>query len=67
MGSFRLTKLALADFRSIGRYTQTTWGRVQRDTYLGKIDQAFHMLAQDPQRGRACVDILPTPPSGCSC
>lgn len=57
MGSFRLTQLALTDLRSIGRYTQTTWGREQRDRYLAKLDQSFHLLAQEPQRGRDCADI----------
>ena len=38
MAVFRLTKLALADLRSIGRYTQTTWGREQRNRYLAKLD-----------------------------
>jgi type 1 fimbriae regulatory protein FimB len=37
MGGFRLTQLALTDLRSIGRYTQTTWGREQRDRYLGEL------------------------------
>jgi toxin ParE1/3/4 len=57
MGNFRLTQLAVTDLRSIGRYTQTTWGREQRDRYLAKLDQSFHLLAQEPQLGRACDDI----------
>lgn len=57
MGSFRLTQLAITDLRSIGLYTQTTWERKQRNRYLTKLDQVFHLLAQEPQRGRACDDI----------
>jgi len=57
MGSFRLTQRAIADLRSIGLYTQTTWGREQRNRYLTKLDQVFHLLAQEPQRGRVCDDI----------
>ena len=57
MGNFRLTQLAIADLRSIGLYTQTTWGRKQRNRYLTKLDQVFHLLAQEPQRSRACADI----------
>ena len=57
MGSFRLTNLAVADLRAIGLYTQETWGQAQRDRYLAKLDQAFFLLAQEPQRGRACDDI----------
>ena len=51
MTTFRLTQLALADLRSIGRYTQTTWGREQRNRYLAKLDECFHLLAEKPLRG----------------
>jgi plasmid stabilization system protein ParE len=54
---FRLTKLAKQDLRSIGRYTQVTWGKEQRNLYLAKIDVIFHLLAQEPERGKACDDI----------
>ncbi len=57
MGRFRLTQRALMDLRSIGLYTQTTWGREQRNRYLTKLDQSFHLLAQEPQRGRDCANI----------
>ncbi len=57
MASFRLTELARQDLRSIGRYTQANWGREQRNIYLSKIDASFHLLASDPERGRACDEI----------
>jgi toxin ParE1/3/4 len=57
MSSFRLTELAKQDLRSIGRYSQETWGREQRNIYLSKLDAAFHLLAREPQRGLACDDI----------
>jgi toxin ParE1/3/4 len=57
MMTFRLTELALDDLRSIGRYTQANWGRDQRNLYLTKLDECFHLLAQNPLRGRACNDI----------
>jgi toxin ParE1/3/4 len=57
MGIFRLTQLAKTDLRSIGLYTQATWGRDQRNHYLAKLDACFHFLAQEPHRGRACDDI----------
>jgi toxin ParE1/3/4 len=57
MMMFRLTKLAKQDLRSIGRYTQVTWGKDQRNLYLAKIDAVFHLLVQEPQRGKACDDI----------
>jgi len=54
---FRLTQLALTDLRSIGRYTQRTWGREQRNIYLTKLDEYFHILAQNPQYGLNCNHI----------
>jgi toxin ParE1/3/4 len=57
MGTFRLTQLALEDLRSIGRYTELTWGREQRNRYLAKLDNGFHILAERHQRGRSCNNI----------
>ena len=59
MASFRLTAKAKADLRSIGRYTQKTWGREQRNRYLTLLDGSFHDLANDPRTGRSCDDIKP--------
>jgi toxin ParE1/3/4 len=59
MPSFRLTERAKADLHSIGRYTQATWGHEQRNNYLARLDACFHLLAREPQRGRACDDIRP--------
>jgi toxin ParE1/3/4 len=57
MVNFQLTELAKQDLRSIGRYTQATWGREQRNTYLAKIDESFHLLAVEPQLGKSCEDL----------
>ncbi len=57
MSSFRLSKLAKQDLRAIGRYTQKTWGREQRNLYLAQLDACFQELAQEPQRGRTCNEI----------
>lgn len=54
---FRLTPRARADLKSIGRFTLKTWGRRQRDAYLGAIHRRFHWLAEDPRRGRPRPDI----------
>jgi len=59
MPEFRLRERAKTDMRSIGRYTQATWGREQRNRYLAQLDAAFHVLAQEPQRGRPCEEIRP--------
>ncbi|ETW93077.1 MAG: hypothetical protein ETSY1_40825 [Candidatus Entotheonella factor] len=57
MAAFQLTRKARDDLRSIGRYTQTTWGREQRSRYLSRLDAAFHALAESPEMGPACDDI----------
>jgi toxin ParE1/3/4 len=57
MPGFRLTKLAKADLKDIGRYTQGVWGREQRNRYLANLDASFHDLAQTPHKGRSCDDI----------
>ena len=57
MVNFQLTELAKQDLRSIGRYTQTTWGREQRNIYLAKIDAAFQLLTMEPQLGKSCDDL----------
>ena len=57
INSFRLSRLAVMDLLAIGRYTQTTWGYDQRNRYLAKLDQCFHMLAKNPDRGQVCDDI----------
>jgi len=59
MPLFRLTERAKTDLRAIGRYTQATWGREQRNRYLARLDASFHLLAQEPRRGRACDEIRP--------
>ena len=57
MVNFQLTELAKQDLRSIGRYTQTTWGREQRNIYLAKIDAAFQLLTMEPQLCKSCDDL----------
>lgn len=57
MTGFRLTNQAKADLKAIGRYTEATWGRQQRNRYLTVLDQAFHALADDHSKGRDCSAI----------
>lgn len=57
MPSFRLTKQAKDDLKSIARYTQEIWGRDQRNKYLGILDNCFHLLADEPGLGMACDEI----------
>lgn len=58
MPTFRLTAKARADLVSIAHYTEDTWGREQRNKYLTKLDESFHLLAEKPHIGRTCDDIL---------
>lgn len=57
MQGFVLTKKAQDDLKAIGRYTQETWGREQRNRYLTMLDDKFHDLAAYPMKGRDCSDI----------
>ena len=32
---------------------------MERNRYLKNLDASFHLLAEEPQRGKACDDIRP--------
>ena len=57
MPVFRLSSKSLEDLKSIGRFTLKSWGREQRNIYLSKLDESFHILAEQPQLGNARDDI----------
>jgi len=57
--AFYLTHKAKADLKDIARYTQRQWGVKQRNIYLTQLDDAFHSLADEPDKGRSCDDIRP--------
>jgi toxin ParE1/3/4 len=57
MPTFLLSSKSLEDLKSIGRFTLKSWGREQRNIYLSKLDDAFHMLADQPHLGIARDDI----------
>jgi len=57
MAFFRLTADAKASLMQIARYTQKTWGRRQRVTYLSMIDDCFCSLAENPMQGRSRLDL----------
>lgn len=54
MGSFALTEKARADLKSIAAYTQRKWGKEQRRIYLKQFDDAFRVLADNPEVGANC-------------
>ena len=57
MPAFTLTNLAKADLKEIARFTQTRWGREQRDLYLQMLDVSFQQLAASPLKGKDCSEI----------
>ena len=57
MPSFRLSRKAKADLKSIALYTERRWGRDQRNHYILQLDQCFHLLGENPILGQACDEI----------
>jgi len=57
MRSFALTVKAKADLKSIASYTESRWGKEQRNVYIKQMDDAFHRLADEPLTGKVCDDI----------
>jgi len=57
MPRFRIKAAARADLKGIASYTEQTWNREQRNSYLTELDQAFHRLADNNELGRACDPI----------
>jgi toxin ParE1/3/4 len=51
MGTFQLTNQAKYDLKAIATHTQRKWGAAQRRTYLRQFDDAFHLLAENPDIG----------------
>ncbi len=49
---FVLTDKAVLDLKSIGIYTQNTWGVQQRNRYLSALDKGFYALAADHMKGQ---------------
>jgi toxin ParE1/3/4 len=48
---------AEADIDAIAEYTANTWGPVQTDVYLAKLEDGFALLARNPLLGRSCDSI----------
>lgn len=59
MSSFSLSNAAHADLKSIGIYTQKTWGSSQRKSYIKDLDMTFHFLSENPLSGAPCDYITP--------
>ncbi len=50
-----LSQQARADFRDILSYTLTTWGESQLAKYRASLDDALHIILQNPSVGRPSV------------
>ena len=57
MAGFELTNKAKSDLKEIAIYTQNTWGKRQRNSYLTLLDQSFYALAEDHLKGCDCSEI----------
>ena len=57
MPAFRLSAKSFEDLKTIGRFTLKYWDREQHKIYLSKLDESFHILADQPQLGIARDDI----------
>lgn len=56
---YALSKNAERDLRDIWDYTVETWGQVQAERYLNKLEARFLDLAKHPKKGRARDDLVP--------
>ena len=57
--SYQISKAAQQDLISIGRYTQQTYGELQRHHYLQLFAEAFTKLADNPYMGRDINHVYP--------
>ncbi|MEE2000784.1 type II toxin-antitoxin system RelE/ParE family toxin [Alkalimonas sp. MEB108] len=59
MKPFVLTAAAKTDLRDVALFTQRRWGKDQRNIYLKQFDDSFWLLAENPDIGKSCDEILP--------
>lgn len=57
MPSFKLSRKAKADLKSIALFTERKWGRDQRNHYILQFDQSFNLLSENPNLGKVCDEI----------
>lgn len=48
---------AQQDLKDIRTYTLQSWGANQADIYLGKIEESFYSLLENPEIGRERNDV----------
>ena len=52
-----ITPRARSDLMSIGRYTEATWGKTQRNAYLKGLEVRFTWLAENPFSGKHRTEV----------
>lgn len=55
MKPFQLTLKARNDLKEIAIYTQGRWGKEQRNIYIKQFDDAFWLLAENPNIGKLVI------------
>lgn len=55
--TIRISTLARADLKNIGRYTAQQWDIEQRNNYLLRFDERFKILSANPNIGHCCDEI----------
>lgn len=59
MATFRFSRRAAADLRSIAEYTLRAWGEKQTVRYLDELESCCQTLAGRPALGRECEEVRP--------
>ncbi len=57
MADYFLRPKARQDLEDVWLYTYETWGEEQADSYIYDLDSGFHVLANNPEKGRLCDEI----------
>ncbi len=56
-GQFRVSRAAKQDLLRIGRFTERRWGKAKRNQYLGQLNQAIALIAENDSIGKICDEI----------
>ena len=54
----KVTAKARNDLLEIGRFTESKWGRSQRNHYLKQMDEAFNLIGDSPKIGKDRSHVL---------
>ena len=54
MSKFKLTVKAKADLKNIAKFTEKTWNKKQRNSYLKQFDNTFKLISNTPGIGKDC-------------